>query len=440
MYHDELCSHLERAIENAKRVDEVELYASELSTLSVKLRRGELSEVKHSHTLGIGVRVVCDGRIGFSSTTDIRGLDECIERAGRLAVFGERLEHWEGFPAPQSVPRVSGLYDERVVSTDVEEACRLSLELARVPREKGALLSSGGLSLTSGAKLLFNSGGLRVCEPRTLCYAHGEVVAREGGRTASAYDFELSRTADLPMGQMAKRMSEIALAGLHPTGVEKVRGTLVLRPPAVADVLENALMPSLSLDSVLKGRSALAERVGEKVASSELSLVDDGLLHGGVESSCVDDEGTPSNTKPVIERGVLKTFLSDVYTACKAGEKSTGNCVRGSYSTPPATDTRNLIVSVPHMRAADIDEGVVLTNLIGAHTANPITGELSVEGRGAFLIEGGHMGMAIDSTMLSVNVFELLERLRGGLGDVRRMGEIITPSLVFEDVELVGTH
>lgn len=440
MYHDELCSRLERAIEKAKGVDEVELYATELSTLSVKLRQGELSEVKHSHTLGIGVRVVCEGRIGFSSTTDLSGLDECIEKARRLAAFGERLEHWEGFPAPKSMPKVGGLYDERIVSTDVEEVCRLSLELARAPRERGALLSSGGLSLTSGAKLLFNSSGLDVCEPRTLCYAHGEVVAREGGRTASAYDFELSRTADLPIGQMAERMSEIALAGLHPTGVKKVRGTLVLRPPAVADVLENAFIPSLSLDNVLKGRSALAERMGEKVASSEFSLVDDGLLHGGIESSCVDDEGTPSNTKHVIERGKLKTFLSDEYTACKAGEKSTGNCIRGSYSSPPATGTRNLIASVPHMRADDIDEGIVLTNLIGAHTANPITGELSVEGRGAFLIEGGSVERAIDSTMLCVNVFELLEKMRGGLGDVRCMGEIITPSLVFEDVELVGTH
>ena len=86
---DELCSHLERAVErNASSVDDLELYASESSTLSVQLKGGELSEVKHSHLRGVGARVVVEGRMGFSSTTDLERVDECIGRAKKLSSFG----------------------------------------------------------------------------------------------------------------------------------------------------------------------------------------------------------------------------------------------------------------------------------------------------------------------------------------------------------------
>ncbi len=438
---DELCSHLERALERWKdRVDDLELYATEGSTLSVSLKSGEPSEVRDSHISGVGARVVKDGRVGFSSTTKLDGLDECIERATRLSRFGEQLTRWEGFPAPSTLPRVGGLYDKELLDVGVEDACTLSLELARVPSERGAVLTSGGLSFTTGAKAIFNSRGLALYEPHTLAYAHGEVVAREGDLVASSYDYELSRGHELSLREMANRMCDTALAGLHAVAMEKMRGTLVLRPPAVADVLDNVLVPSLSLDSVLKGRSALAGRLEQRVASDLLTCVDDGLLDGGIGSSKSDDEGTPSNTKPVIENGVLKTFLSDVYTGCRAKDKSTGNGVRGSYGSPPSPSVRNLIVHAPEAKADEVGSGVVITNLIGAHTANPVSGELSVEGRGAFLIEEGHIGRAVGSVMLSVNVFELLEKLAASLDDTRQMGEIITPSLVFEDVELVGAR
>ncbi len=438
---DELCSYLERAVErNASSVDDLELYASESTTLSVRLKRGELSEAKHSHLRGVGARVVVEGRIGFSSTTELERVDECIGRARKLSSFGEKLTGWEGFPAPSTFTSVSGLYDESVLDIGVEDACALSLELARVPSQRGAVLSSGELSFASGVDAICNSSGLVLCEPQTLAYAHGEVVARENDLVASAYDFELSRSCELPLRKMAERMSDTVIAGLHPTAMDKTRGTLVLRPPAVADVLDNAFIPSLSMDSVLKGRSALAGKLDQKVASDVLSITDDGLLDGGLGSSRADDEGTASSTKLVLENGVLRTFLSDVYTGYKTGEKSTGNGVRGSYSTPPSPSVRNLIVDAPPTQMDELGDGVLITNLIGAHTANPITGELSVEGRGAFLIEDGHVGRAVGSVMLSVNVFELLEKLRASLDDTRQMGELITASLVFEDVELFGAH
>jgi len=192
--------------------------------------------------------------------------------------------------------------------------------------------------------------------------------------------------------------------------------------------LEATLLPAIFADSVQKGRSALKGRVGEQIASESLQITDDGLLSGGLDSSSFDGEGVPSQRNVLVEDGILLGFLYDSYTAGKDGAKSTGNAVRSGYSDVPRVGIRNLIMSshAAHDLFAEA-EGYLVNGLIGAHTANPISGDFSVEARNVFYITPGKDPKPIRSLMLAGNIFEILLDVELGT-DVRSVGAIVTPT------------
>jgi PmbA protein len=179
----------------------------------------------------------------------------------------------------------------------------------------------------------------------------------------------------------------MAVRSVNGQKVETGTYDVLLRPIAFTELLEYAFLPSISADNVQKGRSLMSEKIGQQVASSHLSFTDDGLLPGGLGTTGFDGEGVPSMRNSILERGVLKGFLYDSYTAGKSGVKSTGNAVRGGYSDLPRIGIRNLLVqsSEPFDVVKETGRGIVVNSFIGAHTANPISGDFSVEARNLFI-------------------------------------------------------
>ena len=166
--------------------------------------------------------------------------------------------------------------------------------------------------------------------------------------------------------------------------------------------------------------------------------MDDGLLPGGLDSSAFDAEGVPSQKTVLIEDGVLKGFLYDSYTAGKDGVQSTGNADRAGYSDVPSVGIRNMIISSPDARDLLAEtKGYKVGGLIGAHTANPISGDFSVEARNCFFVAPGEAAKPIRSLMLAGNVFELLKGIEVGT-DVRAVGGIVTPTVKFT-MKVVGS-
>jgi PmbA protein len=148
-----------------------------------------------------------------------------------------------------------------------------------------------------------------------------------------------------------------------------------------------------------------------------------------VDSSAFDGEGVPSQRTVLIQDGILRGYLYDSYTAGKEGTKSTGNAVRAGYTGLPSVGIRNLMVGSRESRDLLAEtNGIVVGSLIGAHTANPISGDFSVEAKNAFLIAPGEVARPVGSLMLAGNFFELLKHIEVGR-DVRVVGAIVTPTV-----------
>ena len=264
-------------------------------------------------------------------------------------------------------------------------------------------------------------------------------VITVNGHTSTAYDFAVSRSLDIDFFALGKNASELALKSNGGIKIEPQKTDVIFHPFAFSDILEEALAPSIDADNVQKGRSGLIEKLGEELAVPELSIYDDGLIEAGIETSASDDEGVPSQRTTVIEKGVLKTYLYDSYTAGKAGVKSTGNGSRSSYTSPPSVGLRNFIIDYPKTDViADTRSGVFVNTIIGAHTANSISGDFSVEARNAFTIKDGALDKPVKSLMISGNAFEILKQITGAGFDVRKVGGIITPSIRVSDMSVIG--
>ncbi len=417
---------------------EAEVYGMVGRSVNVDLRKGSVEMASESFHRGLGLRAVVNGAVGFSSTSDMSLLEYVAKSAVKSAKARGPDKSWLSLPASAKLTPVQGIFDarlERISPEECLEAAASMLEGCRMVREAEPV--SGGVACICGTGFVINSRGLELRETSTLMQASMETIAKAGD-VATGSEFFNSRSFEPSMEAVGKAAAEMARASLAGSKAESGTFDVLLKPQAVAELLESTILSAFEADNVQKGRSSLKGRVGEMISSEGLNIHDDGLLAGGIDTSAFDGEGVPSQRTVLIEKGILKGFLYDSYTAGKAGVKSTGNAMRQGYSDVPRVGIRNLILSSPN--AHDLlaeTKGYLVNGLIGAHTANPISGDFSVEARNAFRVSPGEAAVPIRSLMLAGNIYEILKNIEIGT-DVRAIGAIVTPTIKV-NMKVVGS-
>jgi PmbA protein len=419
--------------------DEAEIYYAASHSTGVNFKKDELESARDRFSEGIGLRAIVNGAVGFASTNSASEIENSVEIAVAEARVREHDPDWGSLPSNGKYPAVSGIFDKKVETLTLEECIDYAMQLVEGTKQvSGTLPTSGGFTRARGKKLILNTDGIEVEEEATAVSGFVDVIT-VNGQASTAYDFAVSRSLDIDFFTLGKNASELALKSSDGIKIEAQKTNVIFHPFAFADIIENAFAPSLDADNVQKGRSGLINKIGQELTTPELSIYDDGLIEAGLETSASDEEGVPSQHTTVVEKGVLETYLYDSYTAGKAGVKSTGNSSRSAYTSPPAVGLRNFIIDYPKTDViADTKSGVFVNTVIGAHTANSISGDFSVEARNAFTIKDGTLDKPVKSLMISGNVFEILKNISGAGFDVRKVGGIITPSIRVSDMSVIG--
>jgi PmbA protein len=423
--------------------EEAEVFGSAAKAVDVDLRKDQVEMASEIRDRGVGLRAVVGGAVGFSATSDLSKLELVAESAVRAARARGSDDKWRHLPFPGKPRRPGGVYDPAIAKMGPDDCLDLAATLLQgAGTISGAESVSGGVSAVSASELLINSNGIELEDKGTIFTAYLETVARgEDGTAATGYDFANSRMALSDLGDVGRSAADLAVRSVGGVRGESGKASVLLGPIAFADILENAFVPSAFGDNVQKGRSSLAGRIGDKVAEDTLSIVDDGLFRGGMATSSFDGEGVASQRTPLIEEGVLVAYLYDTYTAGKAETptESTGNAGRPGYAGIPRIGTTNLIASStePQNVLEETERGYLVTGVIGAHTANPVSGDFSVEARNVFLVKDGAPGKPIRSLMLAGNVFELLGAIKVGT-DARMVGSVVVPTVKVE-MKVVGS-
>ena len=238
--------------------------------------------------------------------------------------------------------------------------------------------------------------------------------------------------------QLTDDVCKLAHDSLNPKSIETKDCDVILDYYAASDLLSTFIQGFIG-ENVLRGRSILHDKIGEEITNSNLSIIDDPLLEGAMGTSKADGEGTASQKTSMVEDGVLKSFLYDIYTANKAGCKTTSNGYRGSYLTTPDISPSNIVFDFKSEVGLDeIDSGILTTSVLGAHTANPISGDFSVEANNAFTIENGEICDGVKKAMISGNIYELMKKCDGLKSEIKQKGPFIIPKLLVHDLKVIG--
>jgi len=425
--------------------DEAEVYYVNSHSTSADIRKDAVEGAKEQFTEGIGIRAIVDGAVGFASTNIPGRLEDAVKIAVDSARVRESDPDWTSLPSNAKYPGVSGTFDKGIVQMELDECIDLALQMIEGARstpesksKSNILATSGSFSRSHSKHLILNSNGVEVEEEGTSTSGFIDVITTKGD-TATAYDFDVSRNLDIDFFQIGVNAAKLAQGSQNGISIEPHKTDVILHPFAFSDLIESAFAPSIDADNVQKGRSSLIGRLGDEIAASELTIIDDGLMPGGIETGISDEEGVPSQRTPVIGNGVFRSYLYDSYTAGKEGVKSTGNASRHAYVSTPSVGLRNFIIEYPQSDIiAGTDNGVFVNTVIGAHTANAISGDFSVEARNAYIIKDGQIDRPIKSLMISGNIFEMLKNITGAGMDVRKVGGTVTPSIKVSDMSVVG--
>ena len=417
----------------------------EFSTL---VRLGQVETLKESGSKAIGVRVFQGMRAAgtYSSDFSREGLDRMVKSALELAKITSE-DPFSGIPEPPQLGSLPGdldLYSADVYSLPGEERISYARRTEKAaldfdPRIKNS--EGGSFDAATGRKVLANSYGFVGEYQRSYCSIAAVPIAQtETGAMQRDYWFSVARSLsrlESPehVGQEAARRT------IRRLGARKVKTAhvpVVLDPLVAVSMLDH-IFEGVNGDSVYRGASFLAGKLGQKIAGDRVNVIDDGTLPGGFGTSPFDGEGVPTRRTVVIENGVLNSYLLNTYTARKLSLQTTGNASRGLAGTPgigpgnyflqPGTKTPQQIIS-------EIKDGLYVTEFLG-HGANLVTGDYS-RGASGMWISGGEMAYPVEEITVAGNLKEIFFNITEIGNDLEFRGAMACPTIRIEGLTVGG--
>ena len=407
---DELLELASKVAGEAGPGEQVEAFVGRSSSTSVRVHGGDIESLTQAGSAGIGVRVVRDGRQGFAyaGSLDPAVIAGVVAEARDNARFAEP-ETWVGLAEPDGVvPPDIDLWRDGLAGMPTDRKVELALELeravkARDPRVTGVRVASWGDG--SGVGAVATSTGIAVTGRSTFCHLAVQALATDGDETKMGYGVSVGREpADVDLDEAAGDAADRATRLLGAVQPASGTVTLVLEPQMAATLL-GVVAGTLNGESVLKGRSPFADRVGEPIASPLVTLVDDPTDAASLGADSHDGEGLATRRIPLIEGGTLRGFLHNTMTGRRAGVPSTASAVRGFRSTPgvgaqalaitPGDGTLDELI-------AAVDHGVLVQSMTGLHSGvNPVSGDFSVGVEGLMVRRGARAEPIREATVAS---------------------------------------
>lgn len=431
---------VERAVKKGIFIgaSEVEAHYSITKGIRVMVESNEIKDTSWAVNRSLHVAVFVGKKVGFSHTTNVsdEGIVEAVDRAYRLASSSRENPFWKNLPSPKSFPNVRGTFDDKIASLSPEDVVGFAGKMLGQAREDPRVSVMGG-GVNSGQSEVYvaNSAGVTGYDRGTGISMDIVALAKDGEEIGSfAQSWEASRRLDLDPAEIGREGAVKALESLGAKKVESFTGSVILDYDAALDFI-SALSEALNGDMVWRGSSPLRDKVGQEIAKESFSLVDDGTLESGVSSSLFDYEGVPRMKTVLIDRGILKGFLHNTYTAGILKVESTGNA-SGFLSVAPS----NLLVKAGDLSTEEMignmKRGLMVKRFSGY--IRPEDGVVSGSVKQAFLIENGKVKHPVKECMISGNLYELLKKIIGISKIAKRRGPFIVPQIMFESMSIVG--
>jgi PmbA protein len=416
----ELLEIAERIAGWAGEGEQVEAYVARGSDVDVAVYDAQVESFSAADSEGVGIRVIVDGRQGFSyaGSLDPEVIADAFAEARENAGFGTPDE-FAGIATPDGVaPVVMSLVSDDFASVSADEKIALALELERRvkegdPRIRTVPRTSYGDVRVEAA--IATSTGIATTYARTRCAISAYALAGDGDETQTGGGYSVGQAwADLDIDKAAGDAIERSTRMLGATKPASARLPVVFEDTVASSFL-SIVGSTLSGDAVLKGRSLFANRLDEVVAAPLLTLVDDPTDERAYGAGPSDAEGLASRRNALIEDGRLLAFLYDSHSGRRAGVASTASAVRGGFKTTPGVGCRALAVA-PGATSRDdiykaIGTGLLVQSVSGIHSGvNPVSGDFSVGAEG-LMIRDGQLAEPVREITVASTIQRMLQDL-----------------------------
>lgn len=420
---------------------------------SVNVRLGQVETLKESGSQALGLRVFLGQRSASSSTSDLTadGIRQLVEGAVALAAVTEE-DPFTGLPETSEFGSIEGdlhLFYEDVYSLGGKERIEWArrAEAAALAADPRITNSDGGsFDAATGRKVLANSRGFLgsyrssyagVSAAPLAVDANGQM--QRDGWWSSARRLEDIESPE-SVGKEAARRT-VRRLGARRVPTQRVP---IVFAPEVARSLIGSVFEAASGDAIWRHASFLAGKLGEQIAASNVTIVDDNTMLlptgvGGFGTSPFDGEGLTSRRTVVVEGGALRNYMLNTYSARKLGMKSTHNASRGLAGTP-GIGCGNLYLEPGEQTSEEIISGVpaglFVTSLMGFGT-NIVTGDYS-RGAAGLWIENGELTYAVEEITIAGNLAEMFSNVTAIGSDLVFRGSVASPTLRIDGMTIAG--
>lgn len=431
-------------------INDMEVFYSAGSSLSLKVFQKELDGYSLSESEGLGLRGMYNGKMGYSYTekVDETSIDLLVKNVKENATVIDSDDEEYIFEGSKEYKKVD-TFNPKL--EEVEEAEKI--KFVKQLEEEAFKIDNRIQSVETcvygdgyGETIMSNTKGLYLHDKSNIAYTYVVVVAKENEdiKTGMAYrtgnDFSKFNPKEI-----AEEAVKEALSMLGAKSVKSGDYPVVIRNNAAADLLE-AFEGIFSAENVQKNLSLLKGKLNEQIGSEKFTLVDDPFMEGGLASRSFDGEGVASKYKKVVDKGVLKTYFHNLKTAKKDGVETTGNASKSSYKSSVGIAPSNLYVEKGEKTLEEMissmDKGILITELQGLHSGlNSVSGDFSLAALG-YEIKDGKISKPVEQITVAGNYFELLKNIEETGSDLKfgLPGEayIGSPSLKIKKLAIAG--
>jgi PmbA protein len=431
----------------ARGATQGDVVMAESESFFVTVRLGEIEKISQAGEKRLGLRLFFGASSASASTSDIstKSIERLVEDTVQMARVTAQ-DPFSGLPAAEDlardVPDLDLLDDEsRSLSVDQRIAMALECEKSALAADPRITNSEGAEFSNSYGRVIYaNSHGF-AGEYRGSNFGHSVApVAAQNGSMQRDYWYSSNRKfsrLESPKSVGEKAAQRV----LRRLGARKIKTCEVpiVFDPDMAGSLLRSLASALSGYSLYKGASFLIDKLGTKIASALVTVIDDGTIPGALASRPFDGEGLPSRKKTVVGEGVLKSYLLDTYSAKKLGMASTGNASR-SLGEPPGVAPANFYLApgqdTPETIIGSVKRGLYVTETIG-FGVNLVTGDYS-RGAAGIWIENGELKYPVEEITIAGNLKEIFQNIEMVGNDLEMRSRICAPTIKISKMTVAG--
>lgn len=416
---------------------QAEAFATFASSISAELERGKLKSSQSGFEGGIGIRVFKEGSMGYAHAS-LERTESAVEQAMSAARAGSPDKEFKSLPLPEQYPTVTGTWDPAIASIEVANVAQLAIDVADASRVDARIDTiNSEASIAQWSEAIVNTLGVSASDSGTTAALDVDVIAHDGQEIGNGFEYAASRHLDLDIDGVGTAAGEMALKSINPQSIPSGKMSIVLDPLAVGSIIAPAV--TVSAEDAQQDRSFMTGKIGEQIGVREFTIVDDGVLSGGLATSSFDAEGVPSQRTSLVNKGVFESYLYDSYTANKEGRKSTGNASRGDFRQPPSISSTNLVIASGSETSVieDVRRGVYIKAT--GDRPNMSTGEFSGLVYAGYAINDGELAHALKQTNIGISVLDLLKQIDGISREVKTYFSLTAPTIRVNDVSVAGS-